>query len=116
PAMIAGGLETISGYRPREAGVDGTDPWIVEHKPQLYMEMIDTADVVAKRYGISREAQDRFAVDSQSKTAHAQQAGRYEDEIVAISTTMAVTDKQTGRVDLVDVTVDRDTCNRPGTS
>ena len=116
PAMIAGGVESISGIRTREDGNSGMDPWIVEHKPQLYMEMIDTADVVAQRYGLDREAQDRFSVDSQRKTAEAQEAGRYRDEIVPVITTMALTDKNSGDVVKKQVTVDRDTCNRPGTT
>ncbi|WP_066736023.1 acetyl-CoA C-acyltransferase [Cupriavidus sp. D384] len=116
PAMIAGGVESISGIRTRDDGKSGLDPWIVEHKPDLYMEMIDTADVVAKRYGISREDQDRFSVESQRKTAQAQESGRYLNEIVSVSTTMAVTDKETGQTTERVVTVDRDTCNRPGTT
>jgi len=116
PAMIAGGVESISGIRTREDGQNGMDPWIVEHKPALYMEMIDTADIVARRYGISREAQDRFSVESQRKTAEAQEAGRYKDEIVPVTTVMAVTDKETGKVSKREVTIDHDTCNRAGTT
>ena len=116
PAMIAGGVESISGIRTREDGQNGMDPWIVEHKPELYMEMIDTADVVARRYGIAREAQDRFSVDSQRKTAEAQQAGRYKEEIVPVTTTMAIADKETGKVSKREVTIDHDTCNRAGTT
>ncbi|CAM8661677.1 PaaJ Acetyl-CoA acetyltransferase [Comamonadaceae bacterium] len=116
PAMIAGGVESISGIRSRQDGQSGLDPWIQEHKPALYMEMIDTADVVARRYHISREAQDRFSVESQRKVAQAQAAGRYADEIVSITTTMAVTDKDTGTVSKREATVDRDTCNRAGTT
>ncbi len=116
PAMIAGGIESISGIRTREDGNSGMDPWIVEHKPALYMEMIDTADIVAQRYNISREAQDRFSVESQRKTAEAQEAGRYKEEIVSITTTMAVANKETGEVSKKQVTVDHDTCNRPGTT
>ena len=115
-AMIAGGIESISGIRTREDGNSGLDPWIVEHKPALYMAMIETADIVAQRYGISREAQDRFSVESQRKTAEAQQAGRYRDEIVPITTTMAVQDKATKEVTHVQATIDHDTCNRPGTT
>jgi acetyl-CoA C-acetyltransferase len=119
-AMIAGGVESISGIRTREdgkGGLDsGLDPWIVEHKPDLYMAMIDTADIVAARYGISREAQDRFSVESQRKTAEAQAAGRYKDEIVPITTTMALTDKETGAVSQREVTIGVDTCNRVGTT
>lgn len=116
PAMIAGGIESISGIRTREDGNSGLDPWIVEHKPALYMAMIETADIVAQRYGISREAQDRFSVESQRKTAEAQEAGRYRDEIVPITTTMAVQDKATKEVTHVQATIDHDTCNRPGTT
>lgn len=116
PAMIAGGVESISGIRSRQDGQSGLDPWIVEHKPALYMEMIDTADVVARRYGISREAQDRFSVESQRKVAEAQAAGRYAEEIVPVTTTMAVTDKDTGTVTQQQATVDRDTCNRASTT
>jgi acetyl-CoA C-acetyltransferase/acetyl-CoA acyltransferase len=116
PAMIAGGVESISSIRTREDGVTALDPWVVEHKPSLYMTMIDTADIVAQRYGISREAQDRFSVESQRRTAQAQLAGRYADEIVPVTTTMAVTDKETGTVSQREVTVSADTCNRPGTT
>lgn len=116
PAMIAGGIESISGIRTREDGDSGIDPWIQAHKPALYMTMIETADIVAQRYGISREAQDRFSVESQRKTAEAQAAGRYADEIISVTTTMAVVDKETKAVSHRDVTVDHDTCNRPGTT
>jgi acetyl-CoA C-acetyltransferase len=115
PAIVAGGVESISGIESR--GTDyGTDPWINEHKPDLYMAMIDTADIVAERYGISREAQDRFSAQSQQRTEQAQEAGRYRDEIIAVTATMAVTDKATGAVTQREVTVDRDTCNRAGTT
>jgi acetyl-CoA C-acetyltransferase len=116
PAMIAGGVESISSIRTRDDGATGLDPWILEHKPALYMEMIDTADIVAQRYGISREAQDHFSVESQRRTAEAQLAGRYADEIVPVTTTMAVKDKETGVVSQREVTVSADTCNRPGTT
>jgi acetyl-CoA C-acetyltransferase/acetyl-CoA acyltransferase len=116
PAMIAGGVESISGIRTREDGASGLDPWILEHKPELYLAMIDTADIVARRYGISREAQDRFSVESQRRTEAAQLAGLYADEIVPVTTTMAVTDKETGAVTQREVTVSADTCNRHGTT
>jgi acetyl-CoA C-acetyltransferase len=116
PAMIAGGVESISQIRSRDDGNSGMDPWIQQHKPDLYMAMIDTADVVAARYGIAREAQDRFSAESQRRTEEAQLAGRYRDEIVACTTTMAVKDKDTGAVSQVEVTVDQDTCNRRGTT
>ena len=116
PAMIAGGVESVSHIRTRDDPNAGTDPWILENKPALYLPMIETADIVAARYGISREAQDRFSVESQRRTAEAQAAGRYRDEIIAVTTTMAVTDKATGSVTQREVTVDADTCNRPGTT
>ena len=116
PAMIAGGVESISHIRTREDGNSGMDPWLQEHKPEIYMPMITTADIVAARYGISREAQDRFSAESQRKTEQAQMTGRYRAEIVACSTTMEFKDKETGAVYQREVTVDQDSCNRPGTT
>jgi len=119
PAMIAGGVESISQIRTRsatDAGDSGIDPWIQEHKPALYMAMIETADIVAQRYGIGREAQDRFSAESQRKTEEAQLAGRYKEEIVACTTTMAVTDKETKAVTQREVTATEDNCNRRGTT
>jgi acetyl-CoA C-acetyltransferase len=116
PAVIAGGVESISGIRTRDDTENGTDPWILEHKPQLYLTMIETGDIVAARYGISRQAQDEFSAQSQRRTELAQEAGRYRQEIVPVTTTMAVTDKQTGAVTQREVTIDHDTCNRPGTT
>ena len=78
--------------------------------------MIETGDIVAARYGISREAQDAFSVESQRRTADAQRAGRFREEIVSCTTTMAVVDKETEAVSRREVTVDADTCNRPGTT
>jgi acetyl-CoA C-acetyltransferase/acetyl-CoA acyltransferase len=116
PAMIAGGVESISHIRSRDSGDSGMDPWMLEHKPDLYMPMIETADIVAARYGISREAQDRFSAESQRRTEEAQLAGRYRDEIIACTTTMAVTDKESGAVSQREVTIGEDTCNRRGTT
>ncbi|MBV7482659.1 acetyl-CoA C-acyltransferase [Bordetella sp. BOR01] len=116
PAMIAGGVESVSHIRTRDDPDAGTDPWILENKPALYLPMIETADIVAARYGISREAQDRLSEESQRRTAEAQAAGRYRDEIIAVATTMAVKDQATGAVTQREVTVDADTCNRPGTT
>ncbi len=119
PAMIAGGVESCSMIRSRsatDAGDSGIDPWIARHKPELYLSMIETADIVALRYGISRAAQDVFSAESQRRTAEAQQAGRFAEEIVSVTTTMSVTDKQTKAVSQREVTVSGDNCNRPGTS
>ena len=117
PLAVAGGVESVSlvqnehknKYRLREE-------WIDAHKPELYLPMIDTAEVVAKRYGISREAQDEYALSSQLRTAAAQQAGRLDDEIVPVTTTKLVTDKATGAVSEQEVTLARDEGNRPDTS
>ncbi|AUT48455.1 acetyl-CoA C-acyltransferase [Achromobacter sp. AONIH1] len=116
PAMIAGGVECVSQIRTRDDGVSGLDPWLLAHKPELYLPMIETADIVAARYGISREAQDRYAAQSQQRTEAAQAAGRYREEIIPVTTVMAVTDRATGAASEREVTVDRDTCNRPGTT
>ena len=115
PAMIAGGVECVSQIRTRDDGVSGLDPWLLAHKPELYLPMIETADIVAARYGISREAQDRYAAQSQQRTEAAQAAGRYREEIIPVTTVMAVTDRATGAASEREVTVDRDTCNRPAT-
>lgn len=116
PAIIAGGVESISHIRSRDNANADIDPWMLENKPELYLPMIDTADIVAARYNISREAQDRFSAESQRKTEEAQLAGRYKDEIVACTTTMAVTDKETNEVTKREVTVEEDNCNRRGTT
>ncbi|MDN4039316.1 acetyl-CoA C-acyltransferase [Massilia sp. YIM B02443] len=118
PAIVAGGVESISQIRGRDKGENdpSLNPWILQNKPELYLPMIDTADIVATRYGISREAQDRFSAESQRKTEEAQLAGRYRDEIVACTTVMAVTDKETKEVTQREVTVSEDNCNRRGTT
>lgn len=116
PAMLAGGVESISGISTRDDGKSGIDPWIAEYKPDLYMPMIDTADIVASRYGITRDAQDQFSVLSQERTAKAQGEGVFADEIIPVTTTMRVTDRATGEATLRQVTVHSDTCNRPTTT
>jgi acetyl-CoA C-acetyltransferase/acetyl-CoA acyltransferase len=119
PAIIAGGVESCSLLRSRSAtdsGTNGIDPWINEHKPSLYLPMIQTADIVAERYKVSREDQDQFAVRSQQRTARGQTSGIFDEEIVPCVTTMAVTDKQTKEVSHIEVRVEQDTCNRPDTT
>ncbi|MDD0837615.1 acetyl-CoA C-acyltransferase [Curvibacter sp. HBC61] len=116
PAMIAGGVESISGIKTRDDAQLTLDPWIVANKPDLYLSMIETADIVAQRYGISREAQDRFSAESQRKTEEAQLAGRYDAEIVPCTTTMAVVNKETKEVTKQEVTATADNCNRRGTT
>ncbi len=112
--MVAGGVESISMVQPKARYAP--DPWLMEHKPAVYMTMIETADIVAKRYGISREAQDEYGLRSQQRIAAAQQAGYFDDEIVPMTVTMAVKDKETGEISMKEVLVDRDECNRPQTT
>ncbi len=112
--MVAGGVESISMVQPQIKSA--REAWIEEHKPAIYMEMIETADIVAQRYRISREEQDAYGLRSQQRIAAAQDAGLFSDEIVPMQTTMAVKDRETGEVSQREVTVDRDECNRPGTT
>lgn len=114
--MIAGGVESISGIRPGNNLPTDMDPWLVEHKPELFMAMIDTADVVAKRYNISREDQDAFSLLSQQRTATAQAAGLFDNEIIACATKMAEKNKETGEVTYRDVVATKDNCNRANTT
>ncbi len=112
--MVAGGVESISMIQPDVKSVK--EAWLMEHKPEVYMAMIDTADIVGKRYGISREDQDAYGLRSQQLIAAAQEAGLFDDEIVPMQTTMGVQDKETKEISTREVTVDRDECNRPGTT
>ncbi len=112
--MVAGGVESIS-LTMLDVGAD-QDAWLNEHKPDLYMTMIETADVVAERYNLSREYQDEFGLRSQQRIAAAQNSGLFDDEIVPMETVMIHKDKETGEVSERAVTVDRDECNRPTTT
>ena len=112
-AAIGGGVESIT-MMVRD---DCPNPWLVEHKPALYMAMGDTAEVVAKRYGISRQAQDELALASQQRIARAQSDGFFKEEIAPIDVRRAILDKKTGdKVGEEDAHVDRDECNRPDTT
>jgi len=115
PVMMAGGVESVSQIRTRDDDA-GKDPWLLAHKPQLYMPMIETADIVAARYGIAREAQDAYALRSQQRFAAAQREGRLRDEIVPADAVMNVVDRETGAVSQRAVRVEADTCNRPDTT
>jgi acetyl-CoA C-acetyltransferase len=97
-------------------GGGGRDPKLEEMYPDIWMPMIDTADVVAERYKISREYQDEYSLESQRRMAAAQQAGKYRDEIVPMKTKMKTVNKETKEEKIVDYTVDRDECNRPDTT
>lgn len=115
PAAIGAGVESISQMPPSRPPQD-RESWILENKPDLYMSMIQTADIVAERYGISREAQDELSLESQKRTAAAQAAGRLDDEIVPITVTQAFKDRETGEVTRKEVTFGMDDCNRPNTT
>ncbi len=114
---VGGGVESVSLVRQTYAGAPRTrDPELGARVPALYMAMIETAEIVADRYGVSREAQDEFALLSQRRTAEAQAAGRFAQEIVPLDVVMSVTDKQTGSVSSRAVHADRDEGNRPNTT
>jgi acetyl-CoA C-acetyltransferase/acetyl-CoA acyltransferase len=115
PAAIAGGVESISLMPPR-GDPSIQEAWIMEYKPSLYHSMLETADTVAKRYRISREAQDELALESQKRTAAAQAAGKFDKEIVPINVTQVIKNNQTGEIWHKDVTFSMDDCNRPSTT
>ncbi|QAX28347.1 acetyl-CoA C-acyltransferase [Leisingera sp. NJS204] len=114
-AAIGAGVESISQMPPARPP-QAQESWILENKPELYLPMIQTADIVAQRYGISREAQDELALSSQQRTAAAQAAGRLDGEIVPITVTQAFKDKESGGITRKEVTFAMDDCNRPSTT
>jgi len=116
PAMVAGGVESISLTQANLNATHRTEPWLAERKPALWMSMIETADIVAARYGVGRDAQDAYALQSQQRTAAAQQAGRFAAEIVPMATVKLVQDKDSGAVAEETVTLARDEGNRPSTT
>jgi len=116
PVMVAGGLESISCVQNEMNGHMRKDPWLTEHKPAIYDSMLETAETVAKRYGISREKQDEYGVRSQQRATAAQEAGRFKEEIVPFKTTMAVLDKESGRISTREVTLASDEGIRPDTT
>ena len=114
--IVAGGLESISCVQNEANTYMLADPWILEHEPTLYWSMLQTAETVAKRYLISKQAQDEYGVRSQLRAAAAQAAGKFSDEIVAMKTVMGVVDKSTGAIVTREVTIDRDEGIRPDTT
>jgi acetyl-CoA C-acetyltransferase len=108
PVLVAGGIEQISCVQQELNQHMFQDPWLVAHKPAVYMSMLETAENVAKRYGISREKQDEYGVRSQQRAAAAQAAGKFKDEIVPFLTVMGVADKASGRLGMKEVTLDAD--------
>jgi acetyl-CoA C-acetyltransferase len=117
PVMVAGGVESISLVQNEHFNNHRIhEPWIDEHKPELYLPMIDTAEVVAKRYYVTREMQDEYALASQQRTAAGQKAGRFDAEIVPMTVTKLTQDKNTGEMREEQVTLKQDEGNRPDTS
>ncbi|MFT5391648.1 MAG: acetyl-CoA acyltransferase [Gammaproteobacteria bacterium] len=113
---IAGGVESITARDRGNPGELSKSPRLLEIKPDIYMAMGNTAEVVAQRYNISREYQDEFSVESQARTARAQEQGLFADEIMPMNVRWMKTDKASGETAEADGVVDRDECNRPGTS
>ena len=115
--MAAGGVESISLVQMQGINLNHiTEEKLMNELPALWMPMIETADIVAERYNISREAQDEYALQSQQRTAAAQQAGKFDDEIVPMNVKMKVVNKETKEESIVDYVVDKDECNRPQTT
>ncbi|MGH6956192.1 MAG: thiolase family protein, partial [Caulobacteraceae bacterium] len=113
--VVAGGVESISF--PGGGGArENNDPRLTQMYPDIHMPMIDTADVVAERYKVSREYQDEYSLESQRRMAAAQQAGKFKDEIVPMKTKMKQVNRETKEETIVDYVVDRDECNRPDTT
>jgi len=108
PVLVAGGIEQISCVQAQLNQHMFQDPWLAEHKPAVYMSMLETAENVARRYQISRQRQDEYGARSQQRAAAAQAAGRFKDEIVPFKTVMGVADKATGRLEMKEVTLEAD--------
>lgn len=117
PVAVAGGVESISlvqNSMNKAAMYD--EPWVKAHKPEIWMSMLETAEIVARRYHVSRERQDEYALLSQQRTAAAQKAGRFDAEIVPLETVKLVTDKETGETRTETVRLTKDEGNRPETT
>jgi acetyl-CoA C-acetyltransferase len=115
--MVGGGLESISLVQNEHQNFHrAADPKLLAAHPHILMPMIDTAEIVAERYGISREDQDEYALRSQQRTAAGQESGKFDDEIVSLRSTMGVMDRETGEISLHEVVLDKDEGNRPTTT
>jgi len=112
---IGGGLDSISTNQTSDMFVR-PDPWLLQNMPATYMQMIETAEIVADRYEISRERQDEYSLGSQQRTHAAQQAGKFDDEIVPLPSVMKFKNKETGDVSDVETTLEKDEGNRPETT
>ncbi|MCA1748726.1 MAG: acetyl-CoA C-acyltransferase, partial [Sphingomonadales bacterium] len=113
--VVGGGLESISLVQTKEMRVK-PDPELIAMHNAIYMPMIQTAEIVAERYGISREAMDEYALESQRRTAAGQENGKFDDEIVETTTTKLNLDKETGETSEEEVTISKDEGNRPSTT
>ncbi len=116
PIAVAGGVESISLVQNNLNTHHLTEEWLMKNKPELYLKMIETADIVAARYEVSREAQDEYALVSEQRTAAAQEAGRFDDEIVPLPSIKEVVDKENGEGHDEKVTLEKDEGNRPETT
>jgi acetyl-CoA C-acetyltransferase len=116
PIMVAGGLESISLVQANMNTKFLTEEWLLKNKPEVYMPMIDTAEIVAKRYKISRERQDEYSLESQMRTAKAQAEGKFNDEIVPLTALMQKVNKQTGETTTEEFTLSKDEGNRADTT
>ncbi len=116
PVAVAGGLESVSLVQPSLNRTHYDEEWLTTHTPSLWMSMIDTADTVANRYNVTRETQDEYALISQQRTAAAQVAGHFTDEIVPVTSVKVVTDRETKKTHEETVTLEKDEGNRPETS
>tara|TARA_B100000900_G_scaffold168293_1_gene142971 strand:+ start:3600 stop:4793 length:1194 start_codon:yes stop_codon:yes gene_type:complete len=114
--VIAGGVEQISMLQGKQNMEGFVNEKLAEQSPGIYHPMGITAETVAKRYDVSRESQDEYALESQKRTANAQELGLYDDEIAPMETKMLLVNKETGDSKEVDYTVDKDECNRPDTT
>ena len=114
---VGGGVESISLVQNEHRNqYRAQDPWLVEQRPDLYMTMIETAEIVAERYQITRDAQDEYALQSQQRTAAAQSAGRFDQEIAPLPSIMRVENRETGESTQVPTTLEKDEGNRPSTT
>jgi acetyl-CoA C-acetyltransferase len=116
PVIVAGGLDSISCVQNEINTHMRQDPWLLEHKPEIFWNMIQTAEKVAKHYGISRERQDEYGVRSQKRAAEARASGKFDDEIVPMKVTMGVVDEATNQLGTREVTLSADEGIRPDTT
>lgn len=116
PVMVAGGVESISLSQPVTLKVAQQEAWLAKNRPDVYLHMIDTAEILAKRYDMSRERADEFSVRSQQLTVEAQKAGRFSEEIVPLASIKGVTNKETGETSTVEFLLEADEGVRPDTT